>query len=327
MSGPGPNAAFLLTVENAREYLAERGWDGAREAQIAPLGGGVSNTVLLAESDAGRIVCKQALEKLRVEAEWRSRPDRTLREADAMEALAPLLPPGAVPRIVFIDRPNCIYAMEAAPDSATDWKTALLQGKADPAVGAAAGGILSGMIRATFGSEAWEARFGDQTVFDELRLDPYYRYTAARHPDCASHFEALLASRRVSLVHGDWSPKNLLVAEGGVTAIDFEVVHYGDPCFDTGFLLCHLLMKSIHLPAHASDFQRCADAFWSALDLPWEWMWPGTMAHLGGLLLARADGKSPAEYLTGAERDQLRRLAKRLIFQPAESIETLWKCL
>lgn len=318
--------ALRLTAENAPAYLEKWGWPGAREAVIEPLGGGVSNTVLLASTADGRIVCKQALEKLRVKADWRSRADRTLREADAIQAIAPLLPPGAVPKIVFIDRPNCIYAMEAAPHGATDWKTALLRGQADPAIAAAAGRILGGMIRATFQNPEWERRFGDQTVFDELRLDPYYRFTAERHPDCAAHFNSLLDSRRVSLVHGDWSPKNILVAGDVVTAIDFEVVHYGDPCFDTGFLLCHLLLKSIYLPGHAKEFQRCAAAFWEALDLQNEWIWPGTAAHLGGLLLARADGKSPAEYLKDAEREELRRLAKKLIVRPAESIEELWQC-
>ena len=319
---------FHLTEDNALAYLAERQWPGAPEATITPLGGGVSNTVLLAESPRARIVCKQALEKLRVEADWRSRPDRTLREADALEAVAPLLPPGAVPEILFIDRPNCIYAMAAAPAASTDWKTALLRGHIDPAVATSAGHTLGAIIRGTWQQPPWEAQFGDQTVFDELRLDPYYRFTAARHPDCAPHFEMLIAScntRRVSLVHGDWSPKNLLTTANGVMAIDFEVVHYGNPCFDTGFLLCHLLLKSIHTPSHAPALKACAHAFWDALALPAEL--PGTIAHLGGLLLARADGKSPAEYLTPPERDHLRRTAKQIIKTPPESIEQIWQCL
>ena len=321
---------LLLSVDNAAQILHSAGWPGALQASIRPLGGGVSNAVLLAEGPAGRVVCKQALEKLRVDADWRSRPERTLREADAMQALAPLLPPGTVPRILFIDRPNCIYTMDAAPESATDWKLALLAGQADPAVAAAAGRTLGAIIRATCNQPHWEARFGDQTVFDELRLDPYYRFTAARHPDCAAHFASLIEAcrtRRVSLVHGDWSPKNLLIADGSVMAIDFEVVHYGDPCFDTAFLLNHLLLKSIYRPQSAAAFARCANAFWQSLDLDFPWLWPGTMAHLGGLLLARADGKSPAEYLDEPRRDRLRRLAKFLIHNPQPSIEHLWQCL
>ncbi|MBI2687469.1 MAG: phosphotransferase [Acidobacteria bacterium] len=323
---------FLLTEDNAASYLRDKNWPGAAQASAKSLGGGVSNTVLLVESPANRVVCKQALEKLRVEADWRSRPERTLREADALEAVAPLLPAGAVPRIHFIDRENCIYAMEAAPPGATDWKAALLRGVADPSVASAAGRTLGAMIRNTWRNPDWEQRFGDQTVFDELRLDPYYRFTAARHPDCAAHFDALIEScrtRRVSLVHGDWSPKNLLLTPAGVMAIDFEVVHYGNPCFDTGFLLCHLLMKSIHRPVHSGAYEQCAQAFWHALALEHEipWIVPGTIAHLGGLLLARADGKSIVEYLSPDGRETLRRLAKRIIFEPPSSIPQLWSCL
>jgi 5-methylthioribose kinase len=321
---------LLLSVDTVAQVLQAAGWPGAPEALIRPLGGGVSNAVFLAEGPAGRVVCKQALEKLRVAADWRARPERTLREADAMQALGPLLPPGAVPRIVFIDRPNCIYGMEAAPEPASDWKLALLAGQADPAIAAAAGRTLGAIIRATSDDPSWEARFGDQTVFEELRLDPYYRFTAARHPDCAAALEALITAcrtRRVCLVHGDWSPKNLLPCGGSVMAIDFEVVHYGDPCFDTAFLVNHLLLKSIHLPSAAAAFGRCAQAFWESLEVPFPWLWSGTMAHLGGLLLARADGKSPAEYLHGAQLDQVRRLAKYLIHNPQPTIEDVWKCL
>lgn len=321
---------LLLTENNAVDYLHQTGWPGAQQAQIRSLGGGVSNTVLLAEGPESRIVCKQALEKLRVEADWRSRPDRTLREAEALQTVAPLLPAGAVPRVHYLDRANYIYTMEAAPASAHDWKSELMVGEADPTVAYAAGRILGGMIRATWQSSEWEAKFGDQTVFDELRLDPYYRYTASRHPDCAAHFDALIEScrtRRVALVHGDWSPKNLLLGPKGVMAIDFEVVHYGDPCFDTGFLLNHLVLKAIHFPFMRDMLHACAHAFWTALALDTPWAFSGTMAHLGGLLLARVDGKSPAEYLTPDEKVTARALAKKIIATPPGSIRELWQCL
>ncbi len=315
---------FPLTEENAPAYLRQANWPDSLPTSIRSLGGGVSNTVLLAEGPSGRFVLKQALEKLRVEA------DCTLREADALQAIAPILPPGAVPRVQFIDRANCIYAMEAAPPSSPDWKAELLAGRIDPALAAAAGRTLGAIIRATWQQPEWQQRFGDQTVFDELRLDPYYRYTAARHPAFAAHFHSLIAAcaeRRVSLVHGDWSPKNLLVTPPGVMAIDFEVVHFGDPCFDTGFLLCHLLLKSIHMPARQAALHSCAEAFWSALDFHEPWAFHGTVAHLAGLLLARADGKSPAEYLSPAGKDATRRLAATLIQSPPTSIEKIWQCL
>ena len=167
-------------------------------------------------------------------------------------------------------------------------------------------------------------------VFDELRLDPYYRFTAARFPEFAPHLDRLIAdcrNRAVSLVHGDWSPKNLLVHDGDVTAIDFEVVHFGNPAFDTGFLINHLLLKSIHRPELAGGYERCAAEFWRAYDPKEYWLWDSTMAQLGGLMLARVAGKSPAEYLTGPQKATAWRVAAAIIRNPPGSVREVWQCL
>ena len=155
----------------------------------------------------------------------------------------------------------------------------------------------------TWHDDSCEKEFGDQTVFDQLRLDPYYRFTAGRHPDLASHAARLIEEtslRRVSLTHGDWSPKNLLVGCGRVMAIDFEVVHFGDPSFDSAFMLNHLLLKSFARPQWRTIYVEAALGFWRAYpsaipEAPW--IEPATLQHLGWLLLARIDGKSPVEYL------------------------------
>jgi len=321
-----------LDSSNAAQYLRGRGIVSL--GPIVRLGGGVSNTVLLANTGRGRIVVKQALEKLNVEADWRSRPDRTLREANALVAVAPLLREFAVPYVEFVDEANYIYAMQAAPEGAVDWKTELMAGRIAPPVAARAGEILGTLIAATWHNQDWAERFGDQTVFDELRLDPYFRYTAQRFPELADHFDLLIRNcrqRRVSLVHGDWSPKNLLVSAGQVMAIDFEVVHYGDPSFDTGFLLNHLLLKSIHRPVDAGRYLECAEEFWRTLAerIPPEahWLLPATLEQLGGLLAARVAGKSPAEYLNGPQRAAAWRAAARIIERRPAAIEEIWMCL
>ena len=96
------------------------------------------------------------------------------------------------------------------------------------------------------------------------RVDPYHRTAAAANPEVAeavhAEVERLLATRQ-ALVLGDWSPKNLLVYPDNVLALDFEVAHRGDPAFDVAFMLSHLVMKSVHLPQHASRLRRAADAF------------------------------------------------------------------
>ncbi len=297
------------------------------------LGGGVSNTVILADTDAGRVVWKQSLGKLRVEQDWFSDRKRIFRECSAMRQLAPMLPPGAVPEILFEDRENFLFGMSAAPEDASPWKDLLLRGEVDPQVAESVGRILGAMIAGTWKSQAMEAEFGDQTIFDELRLDPYYRTAAARNPDLAPHLHALIersSQRRFSLVHGDWSPKNFLVSQAGVMAIDFEVIHFGDPSFDAAFLLNHLLLKSYLRPEWSTKYQAAALRFWKVLmehiPAPADWFEPATIEHLGALLLSRIDGKSPAEYIQDPTlKAQIRARARTLILSPPLRIADLWR--
>lgn len=312
-----------LDPGNAAAYLAAQGFP--LSGAITPLGGGVSNTVLLAETVHGRLVVKQALERLRVAEEWLSDPARTLREASALREVSSVLPPGAVPAIAFVDEANYVYAMEAAPVGAEDWKSLLLAGKCDPAVGAQIGQLLARQIAATRAATPWQDRYGDQRVFNELRLDPYYRFTAARHPDLAPYFAQAIdrcKEQASSLVHGDWSPKNLLIADRRVMLIDYEVVHYGDAAFDAAFLLNHLLLKSLHLPQWRNLYRDAAAAFWHAASpaVPSA----GVKLHLGCLLLARVDGKSPAEYLLDETKPIARRLARDILVSPPLDILDLW---
>lgn len=315
-----------LTAENAARYLA-------RECRVTELGGGVSNTVLLAESDDDRVVLKQSLGRLRVEQPWFSERSRIFREAAALRMLAPILP-GALPRIVAEDHANYIYVMTAAAPAARTWKSLLFDGVSREETARSVGSILGAIISSTWKSPQFEAEFGDQTVFHQLRIDPYYRTTALRHPDLAPHFERLIDSsqqRRVSLVHGDWSPKNFLVDNECVMAIDFEVIHFGDPSFDAAFLLNHLLLKSYRLPQWRERFRSLAISFWQTLlaALPEEcdWFEQATIGHLGCLLLARIDGKSPAEYITDKDlKETIRQRARLLITQPPATIPEVFAC-
>lgn len=313
---------FELSAENAQDYLGY-------PCQVTPLGGGVSNTVLLIDD---RLVLKQSLQKLRVQEDWFSDRSRIFRESSAMRQLAGLLPPGSVPEILFEDPGNFLFAMTAAPPGASPWKDQLLRGEIEVSTAERVAQILGAMISRTWQDEAMRGEFGDQTVFDQLRLDPYYRTTAARHPDLASQFGGLMErsdTRRVSLVHGDWSPKNFLVCGSAVMAIDFEVIHFGDPSFDAAFLLNHLLLKSFFRPQWAARFRDAALHFWRALAplLPAQagWFETATVEHLGALLLARVDGKSPAEYIQVPElKAQVRKFARRLIQNPPGGVHAVF---
>ncbi len=319
-----------LSAANAAEYVVSRGLPPP--LRVRELGGGVSNTVLLVEGCHARFVLKQALGKLRVEQDWFSERTRIFREASALRRLANDLPPGSVPDVLFEDRENCLFAMLAAPEGAPNWKSQLLEGAIREEIAGTVGRLLGLMFRASWMDSGCEREFGDQTVFDQLRLDPYYRSTAARHPDLKRYFDRLLertAARRYSLVHGDWSPKNFLIFGDQVTAIDFEVIHYGDPAFDAGFLLNHLLLKSFYRPQWRERYARLAAVFWSALreTMPAaDWFEAAALEHLGCLLLARIDGKSPAEYIQDPGlKGRIRAFARELIVAPPAGVEEVFR--
>ena len=310
-------------------YLAQRLARGVDELRIFELGGGVSNTVLLVETSTGeRLVVKQALGKLRVEQDWFCTPERIWRECAAIRRMGQLGPQGTVPEILFEDRQQHIFAMTAAPVAAVPWKQELLDGTVRLDTAEQVGRLLGVWIRASHETADLRESFADLTVMDALRLDPYYRSTAARHPDLAGHFHARIhdcCTRRTSLVHGDFSPKNLLVSPG-LMAIDFEVVHWGDPSFDAGFLLNHLALKSVHRPEYAHAYLKAAESFRVACvaETPrdFSWLFQGALEHLGCLMLARIDGKSPVEYLrTTDKREAVRRAARRLILNPSRTVE------
>ncbi len=326
---------LLLTARSLPRYLEARGLIGpecAGRVAVSELGGGVSNVVLLAELEgdpARRWVAKQSLGKLRVKDDWRSDRRRIFREAAALQALRPVLG-DALPEVIHVDRKNYAYVMTAAPVDSVVWKESLLAARrSDPRVAREVGLFLARMINASRADPSFRSRFRDRTVFDQLRIDPYYRTTAARHPDVRPAIEELIRTSlaiRTSLVHGDYSPKNILVRGGRIFLIDFEVVHWGDPAFDSGFLLNHLFLKAFHQPLFCDVYFEAAREFWQAAltgfeaedCIAFEYM---TLRHLGALMLARIDGKSPVEYICDeATKDRVRRTAKRILLDPPASL-------
>jgi 5-methylthioribose kinase len=311
-----------LDAASARDWVSEH--LGFVPVSVTPLSGGVSSIVLLAEGDQ-RVVVKQSLPQLKVEAEWLCDRRRAIREAAALRILEPVFPGGAVPRLLAEDPARFTFAMSAAPLEAETWKSRLLRGQCDREAARSAGEILRMLVRETAGR--YQQEFGDIGIFDDLRLDAYYRYTAARHPDLKPYFDSLIADcveSRHSLVHGDYSPKNILTDGGGAMAIDWECVHYGNPAFDAAFLLNHLLLKTFYLPARRAEFALLANEFWTAVEGA-GWFAESTFRHWPGLLLARMDGKSPVEYLRDeGVKHRIREFARDLIARPPTSVDEVF---
>jgi aminoglycoside phosphotransferase (APT) family kinase protein len=212
------------------------------------------------------------------------------------------------------------------------WKQQLRDGRADAATAREVGRVLGRIHSHSAQRPELAAEFGTDRIFFDIRLEPYLLATARRHPDLASRLEQLVdvtRSRRVALVHGDVSPKNILVGATGPVFLDAECAWWGDPAFDLAFCLNHLLLKCLWTPAATAAFLASFDALAGAYLQEVDWEPPDRIeqraaALLPGLLLARIDGKSPVEYVTDErQRDQVRRVAGALLKQPVASLRAV----
>ena len=309
-------------------YLRRAGHiPAAEQPLIRNLAGGVSNRTVLVERPSGEAwVVKQALKKLRVAVEWYSSPERIHREALGMRWLAQLAPPGASTRLIFEDHAHHVLAMEAVPQPHENWKTMLLAGNLATGHVEQFGQLLGTIHRAAYERRAQiAAAFNDRSFFETLRIEPYYVYTWSQIPETAQFYDRLIGetrARRLTLVHGDYSPKNILVYQGRMVLLDHEVIHFGDPAFDLGFALAHLLSKAHHVHAMRAAFAAAAGDYWRAYraalgDVPWSYdLEPRTVRHTLGCLLARVAGRSTLEYMDGNARDRQRAAALVLMQQP-----------
>lgn len=318
-----------LSTENVVDYLTETGrLPIGVSARAELLAWGVSNMVFRISPSLGDdFVVKQSRKQLRTKAAWFSRLERIHTEMDLMKILAARVPAGAIPRVLFEDRANYLFGMEAVAADHRVWKADLLAGTADQSVARTAGKLLAAIHRETSFQTLLETQFGDRTVFDELRVDPFYRFVIYRHPQIRPALEAVIdevLSLSVCIVHADFSPKNILLTPDAVSLVDFETGHFGDPAFDLGFFLSHLLLKTIKHADQRQRFLDLAEAFWDAYqtglgEILFKTASPffrkdlerRTLGNLGGCLLARIDGKSPIDYF---DQDWQKETARSLAF-------------
>lgn len=324
-----------VTPETAADYLRERGRVPAdREVHVRALGWGVSNVVMRVDvAGESPFVLKQARERLRTKALWISQLERIWTERAALELLAQVLPregPGEVvtPRVLFAEPDDFLFAMTCAPDDSVVWKEQLLAGEADKTVTQAAGRLLGAIHVESLGHPALKTGpLTETVVFGQLRIDPFYRTIARVHPDLAPAIEGLIVSLEdpaaCTFVHADFSPKNILVHSQGLTLVDFETAHAGDPAYDLGFVLSHLLLKGVRAALVDDAFLGLTPVFLQAyLDRVGSRLDAGLVRraclHAAACSLARVDGTSPVDYLDTTQQATVRRFAHgALLEQPA----------
>ena len=323
------NQIRILDESTVAAYAIERGVLDAHLPIVAEaLSGGVSSAVLSVRQQDRRLVVKQALPKLRVDDDWFANPRRSLVEAEALDVAARVLP-GATPAVVDVDADMFALVIAQASPEYVNWRDELLDAVVRPGVGHDIGRFLA----LWHGAEPLipsDSQLREQVNLIDLRVSPYYWEVAKRHPNLtritAGAVRRMLDTR-TSAVHGDFSPKNILVGDSGPLILDFEVAHVGDPAFDVAFLLHHLILKSVKLPESSGDLRELAQQFHASyvaaggagFDDP-----QYLFTQVALLALARVDGKSRVGYLDAAEADHVRTVALAMAQEPPETLHDVW---
>lgn len=312
-------------TDKCRALVAALGLgDPAEVGKVRPLTGGVASDIAVVTVGEREICVKFALAKLRVAEDWRVPTRRNGAEYQWL-SFARSVVPDAVPALYGWSERDQGFAMEyLTGDGVGGWKDRLLAGQPDHGEAAAVGDLLGRLHAASAGVDFDGGWFDNRDDFKAIRLEPYLLFTATRHPKVAGKLhemaDALYRARQV-LVHGDVSPKNILLRGGQPILLDAECATLGDPRFDVAFCLNHLILKAIHLSTAGAGLLEAAQTLWAAYARRVDWEpradLEARVAELvPALMLARVDGKSPVEYLSAGARDQVRGLALGLIETP-----------
>jgi tRNA A-37 threonylcarbamoyl transferase component Bud32 len=298
-------------------------------ANLTPLTGGVSSDLWRVDLPTGTICVKGALAQLRVVHEWHAPISRNEVEYEWLTFAAAVCP-GRVPRLIDHDPEAGLFAMEfLPPESYPVWKTQLLDGRVDVSAARQVGDLVGRLHAASAADPDCAVRFATDTNFDALRIEPYLHVTAEAHPDLRARLIELAgttARTHLAVVHGDVSPKNILIGPDGPVLIDAECAWFGDPAFDIAFCLNHLLLKFVKLPGRAAELGAAARALAAGHARHIDWEPPDVfearvVALLPALALARVDGASPVEYLNTAQRHTIRALGRALLRHPVTTLD------
>jgi 5-methylthioribose kinase len=299
-------------------------------ATIENLDGGVSSDVYFVQDDQKKLVVKSALAQLKTEATWLADISRSVAEVEALKLHHTITPTHLPEVIAFLENKLVITA---ADESWVDLRKYLLETQEinpewfiDLVTDLAR--TLANWHNQTQDLINLPKIFDNKERLKQLRTHPFHHYCAQLRPDLSEILLALadnLETNSNCLVHGDFSPKNVLASteeSNKYWVIDAEVAHLGLAVFDQTYFLTHLLLKATHKPSQRDLFLRAAKAFnetYFELVAP-ELKTDNWQNYLGAILLARVIGKSPATYLTQKEKTVAEQIAKFLLTSQTSNI-------
>jgi tRNA A-37 threonylcarbamoyl transferase component Bud32 len=296
--------------------------------RLTPLTGGVSSGIYRVDLPSETYCLKQALPQLKVAKEWKVPVERVFTEIEWLR-VAGEIAPGSIPKVLGTDVATKSFVMEYLPNNFVVWKNELLSGRINIEIAKQVGTLVGRIHVATANSVSISERFATDENFYAIRLEPYLAEIGRVHPDFSSYLQILIErtqNNKIALVHGDLSPKNILIGPNGPVLIDAECAWYGDPAFDMAFCLNHLVLKAIWLPKYRAEliasFGAMIETYFASADFePRSELEARISTLLPALMLARVDGKSPVEYLDEKTRTSVRNTAFALLSNPVHRLK------
>jgi 5-methylthioribose kinase len=320
----------VLDESSVVPYLTERGLITG-DATVEVLTGGVSCVVLAVATAEVDLVVKQALPELKTKAKWVADQRRAIVEADAMRVYHSITP-DSVPELIDIDPDNFTLTMSRLPHSCTNWKQDMLEGRIYPEMGEKLGRVLAQWHNAAAQSAEIKDKFMEDSLFEQLRVSPFYRSVKDKNPnlqDVISNLIGEITTIKTTLVHGDFSPKNILAtSDHSPIVLDFEVAHTGNPVFDLAFVSAHLLCKTIRTQSAAEKvaITKTALNFLSSYSENTRISIAETLPqHVALIALARVEGVSPVNYLDEPAQQKLVALTNSALLDSTMTYEQLFE--
>tara|TARA_A100001011_G_scaffold378060_1_gene442412 strand:- start:5992 stop:6996 length:1005 start_codon:yes stop_codon:yes gene_type:complete len=294
---------------------------------------GVSSDIWYVKTEKQEEFCiKRALAKLTVKEDWYAPVNRSNFEAIYFKYCKKIAPEN-FPKILGHDNKKFILAMEwYNPNEFEVWKKKLLKKNIELKDAKNVSNLLLKKHKKFFNKKIYQKKFSNDDTFYSIRIEPYILFTSKKYPEFKAQFDKVaksLTSNKKTLIHGDFSPKNILIKANKPVILDAETACWGDPIFDLAFCNNHLLLKSLLQNGLGSKFLHLSFHFINNYikKITWEekkYFTNRLFDIIPLLLLARIDGKSPVEYFNLKQKNHTRALAKEILNSKIKNLEQLY---
>ncbi len=293
---------------------------------------GVSSDIWHVKTTNLEYCIKRALAKLTVKEDWFAPVDRNNFEARYFQSCKKIAPK-SFPTLLGHDNKKFILAMEWFDNNKfIVWKKKLLNKSISLKDGKRIGKLLGEVHKYFYKKQKYKKLFLNDETFYAIRIEPYLVFTSKFYPELSNHYKSTidyLLNNKSTVIHGDFSPKNILIGKNFPVILDAETACWGNPVFDLAFFNNHLILKSILNNNICRGYIRLSKNFLDSYlsnfsQINYKLFIKKFIILQALLILARVDGKSPVEYFSSSHKSLARILARNIISSKSLKLSNLF---